>query len=564
MNNRSNRTLMAMFQNSVETYANRPALGMIDGQILSYAEFGKQVEDMSEFLRKEGIDNGDRVAILSENCVNWVIAFFAVTTMGAVAVPILPEFHANEVQHILRHSQSKAIFISEKLYNKLEEMDLVDLKLIILIDNFSIVPKRTSEARLTEMMREGSKELAKLRVAAKRLTGLHSASIDENDLVSIIYTSGTTGHSKGVMLTHKNIISDAEMTLQIVPVNHEDRLLSILPLSHTYENTLGLIIPVRQGASIYYLDKPPTARVLLPAMQKIKPTMMLTVPLVIEKIYKMRILPQFTSKALMRKLYKNSLIRKQLHRIAGKKLIHSFGGEIRFFGVGGAALSPEVEMFLREANFPYAIGYGLTETSPLIAGTGPALTRFRSTGPAIPGVQLQIRDQHPITGEGEIVVKGDNVMQGYFNDPERTREILSEDGWLRTGDLGRLDKDNYLYIKGRLKNMILGPSGENIYPEGIESIINESDWVLESLVYEQHGQLIARVHLNYEKIDEEFRKRNTSNTQIAKEIETILANLRNEVNSRVSSFSRLQRIIEQPEPFEKTPTQKIKRYLYTQ
>jgi long-chain acyl-CoA synthetase len=262
-------------------------------------------------------------------------------------------------------------------------------------------------------------------------------------------------------------------------------------------------------------------------------------------------------------LYKLPALRKRIHRAAGKKLMQTFGGQLKFFGIGGAKLSREVELFLREGGFPYAIGYGLTETSPLIAGCTPSLTRFRSTGPVVPGMEVRIADPEASTGIGEIQTRGTSVMKGYYRDPERTAETFTPDGWFRTGDLGVLDKDGYLYIEGRLKNMILGPSGENIYPEAVESVINRSDVVLESIVYEDEGQLAARVHLDYEKLDESFSAEGLTEAQIRSRIETMLEDIRKTTNESVSAFSRIARVIEQVEPFEKTPTQKIKRYLYT-
>ncbi len=556
-----NLTLYSVLESSAEHFAEKPALSLIDSNPMTYAELRTLVQQLSLFLYDKGIMHGDRVALLSENKPNWVIAYLAIVTMGAVAVPILPDFHASEVQHILRHSRSKAIFLSERLYDKLEEGHFDDLD-IFLVDDFSVVPSQISKDRLSDMIKSGEIELTKIKQAALKLSGRIPSKVQEEDLASIIYTSGTTGHSKGVMLTHKNIVFDAIATLDIQTVTSTDRLLSILPLSHTYENTIGMIIPLLCGAAIYYIEKPPTARVLIPAMEEIKPTMMLTVPLIIEKIFKTRILPQLTKNALMRSLYGLPLMRKQLHRLAGKKLYKLFGGQLHFFGIGGASLSPEVERFLREANFPYAIGYGLTETSPLIAGTSPDKTRFRSTGPALPKIELKIVPQNAGQKDGEIWVRGENVMKGYFKDPDRTQEVITSDGWLKTGDLGELDKDGYLYIKGRLKNMLLGPSGENIYPEQIESVLNESDHVLESLVFQQEGKLVARVHLNYERLDEEFHINKLSDAQYEKKIRDLLDSIRQQTNERLSAFSRLHRMIEQPEPFEKTPTQKIKRYLY--
>jgi len=294
----------------------------------------------------------------------------------------------------------------------------------------------------------------------------------------------------------------------------------------------------------------------------VKPTVMLSVPLVIEKIYKGRIHPQLTGNPVVRGLYGIPFIRRRLNAAAGRKLLASFGGKLRIFTIGGAPLAPDVEFFLREAGFPYAIGYGLTETSPLVAGSAPQSTRFRSTGFPVPGVRIKIDNPDPASGEGEILIKGPVVMKGYYKDPQRTAAVMTPEGWFRSGDLGAFDGDGYLYIKGRLKNLILGPSGKNIYPEEIESTINEFDIVLESLVFQEDNLLAARVHLNYEELDKLFSRVQLTESQIREKMRSLLEDLRRQINGRLSSFSRLQRLIEQREPFEKTPTQKIKRHLY--
>ncbi len=554
-------TLEALLKHSAETWPQRPSLGMVDGPVLTYAMLQEKVQLLSAQLHEQGILAGDRVAILSENKPQWGIAYLAVTTMGAVVVPILPDFTTAEVQHIIRHSGSKAIFVSEKLYSKVEDEFDSSLRTIFLIDDFTIVPLATEKDRLKDFITQGSIGLDRLKEAALRLAG-RAHQVGEQDLASIIYTSGTTGNSKGVMLTHKNLVSDAMATKQIIRLDETDRLVSILPLSHAYECTLGFILVLYAGASVYYLDKPPTARALMPALEKIKPTIMCSVPLVIEKIYKTKVLPQLTQKKLTRRLYKTPFIRRTINRAAGKKLLRFFGGELHDFCIGGALLAADVELFLREAKFPYAIGYGLTETSPLIAGTDSRSTVLRSTGKPLPGVEIRIDNPHPESGEGEILVRGPMVMKGYYRDPERTSSVLSEEGWFRTGDLGVFDENGYLYIKGRVKNMILGPSGENIYPEEIEEAINEHADVLESLVFDQGGQICARVYLNYEELDHEFSSHQLSDSEVQEEINKRLEAIRRDVNSRLKLFSRINKIIEQKEPFEKTPTLKIKRYLY--
>jgi long-chain acyl-CoA synthetase len=365
------------------------------------------------------------------------------------------------------------------------------------------------------------------------------------------------------MLTHKNIVNNAIQVLSIEAVNSTHSFLSILPLSHTYENTLGFILPLMQGATVYYLDKPPTATVLLPALKIVKPTHILSVPMVIEKIYRNQILPKFTNGKIISALYKVGFIRKLLNKLAGKKLYETFGGKLVFFGIGGAPLDPVVEKFLREAKFPYAIGYGLTESAPLLSGANPKQVRFRATGPVLKGVQIKINNPDPVSGEGEIWAKGDNIMKGYYKEPQITSEVLTPDGWLKTGDLGHFDKDNYLYIRGRLKNMILGSSGENIYPEEIESVINNFKYVVESVVVEQKGRLVALVHFNYEELEKQFHEfKDEAIDYINQKIDELTQELQDYVNSRVNKFSRLNAVIAYSTPFEKTATLKIKRYLY--
>lgn len=558
----TNRTLPEIFQHTVTTFPDRPSLNYVGKEPTTYKELGEKVNRVASFLHDSGVGPGDRVAILSENSPNWGVAYFGITSIKAIAVPILNDFHATEIHHILRHSGAVALFVSERLYHKVEEFDLKSLNAVILIDNLSVIPSDWGREHLRRLYSEGSRELQRIKHMALKKAGYLNETIHKDDPASIIYTSGTTGHSKGVVLTHGSIVSNAVATIQVVSVEEKDRMLSILPLPHVYECTLGLVLPVMAGAAVYYVSKPPTAAVLVPALQKVQPTHVLSVPLIIEKMYKGRILPEIKKKSAVRTAYKVPALRKMIHRKAGRKLMQTFGGKLKFFGIGGAALAPDVEQFLQEARFPYAIGYGLTETSPLVSGIHPNHTRILAVGKLLPGVEVRIDKQDPDSSEGEILVRGPLLMKEYYRDPELTAQTIDENGWLKTGDLGSFDKDGYLYIKGRLKNMILGPSGENIYPEAIESVLHRSDYVLESLVYKQNNRLVARAHLNYEKLDDEFTSKGYSATQMREHIKKLLISIRDEVNNNVSTFSRLAEVIEQSEPFEKTPTQKIKRYLY--
>ena len=548
-------TLKELFDRSCAQYADRNAVSFVNGAPLKYSDMKHEVAKTTELLSRMGIRKGDKVAILSNNMPNWCIAYFAVTTTGAIAVPILPDFHPDEVQSIIQHSGSKAIFVSEKFQPNIANMQAETLSHVVAIEDFSMV----------------SGELLDKPVASTELPV-------DSDTAAIIYTSGTTGRSKGVMLSHRNITFDAEMCLSIQDVNLNDVFLSILPLSHTYENTISFILPFMMGSSVYYLEKPPSASVLIPALEKIRPTTMLSVPLVIEKIYRNQVQAKFTASKPIKAMYEHfPPFRKLVHFLAGIKLRKTFGGRLRFFGVGGAKIDPVTERFLREASFPYAIGYGLTETSPMVAGSNPSQTRFQGIGRIMKGVQVKLDNPDPRTGIGEVLVKGENVMQGYYRDPEMTRSVFTDDGWFRTGDLGCFDKHNYLYMKGRIKSMILGASGENIFPEDIESVINNMRGVLESLVLEQKGKLVAMVCLNMEELENNYNQMRANTVQyisdkkeewnkqkeeLNKHVEDYVAELKVHVNNRVNRFSQIHSVIVVSMPFEKTPTQKIKRYLY--
>ncbi len=550
--NLENFTLPALFKRSISLYSDRDALGKAGKEAMKYSEFNTKVLQMVELLQNNGISKGDKVLLLSENMPNWAVAYFAVTYFGAVIVPVLPDFHPSDVHHIIRHSEAQAVFVSDRHLSTIEECEESDVKFVIKLDDLTMVDELINHSYISKLAQKISKSLKE------------NMEPEEDDLASLLYTSGTTGHSKGVMLSHKNLVTNAMSAYIQVTIKPEDIFLSILPLAHTLECTVGLIIPLLHGGSVFYIDKVPTPSVLLKAFSIVRPTMMVSVPLVIEKIYKNRVLPKFTDSFLMRTLYDIPFFRKKLNKIAGKKLLETFGGRLRFFGIGGAGISPFVEQFLLEAKFPYIIGYGLTETAPLLAGSVLGATiKLRSTGIATAGVELKIKNKNRETGEGEIIAKSPSVMMGYYKDDEQTAEVM-EDGWFLTGDLGYIDEEGFLFISGRSKNVIIGSAGENIYPEQIEATINQNPEVLDSLVMEQDAKLIARVHLDYELIDKKFHAEKNPDAQVREDIANFLEEMRKDVNSQISSFSRMVKFVEQIEPFVKTPTKKIKRYLYTE
>lgn len=546
MTSYKNLTFPALFAETVAKFGSSNAMALVSQTPITYNELDTKIKALIAFYEKLGIQRGDKVAILSTNMPNWGVAYYATTFIGAVVVPILPDFTEFEIENILKHSEAKTIFVSKALSTKINNIKIDSLQFTISIENFEINNKNEASVKF---------DLS--------ATVDNSYQVQEDDMAAIIYTSGTTGSSKGVMLSHKNICSNATSAKNIHPIDEKDRFLSILPLSHTYENTLGFVIPMIAGSCIYYLGKTPVPSLLISALKEVKPTIMFSVPLIIEKIYKGKILPNINGKAITRYLYKIPFFRKKLNAIAGKKLIQTFGGELTFFGIGGAKLNDQVELFLREAKFPYAIGYGLTETSPLLAGIGVNHTKYRSTGPALKGVELKINNPDSKTKIGEVWAKGDNIMLGYYKDPEKTKEVLTEDGWFKTGDLARMDKNNYLYIESRLKNMIVGASGENIYPEEIESVINNFKHVVESVVIEKKGKLVAMVHFNYEELEQQYKTiKKDVEDYVDQNIDELMQELHEYVNSRVNKFSQVQLIVAQVDPFQKTATHKIKRFLY--
>ena len=545
MNNYTNQTFQSIIKESAVKYSDKHALSFVDDEGYTYGTLFNSIEAVAAFLEKLGVENKDKVALIGPNSPEWVISYLAVTYMGATVVPVLHDFSREEVYSILEHSEAKAIIVDEKTDASIESYP-DGINHVISLEDCTLLQSDSTDT-----------------VFSKTDRPVHEYPVNPDDLAAIIYTSGTTGNSKGVMLTHRNIISNAFMGMSLKHVDEKDRFLSVLPLAHTLENTVGMVIPFISGASIYYLRKPPTASVLIPALTKVRPTIMLSVPLIIEKIYFSKIKPSFTKNLIIRTLYKLLPLRKLLNRIAGKKLLETFGGELTFFGIGGAKVNPEVEHFMYEAKFPYAIGYGLTESSPLLAGMVHPYNKVESTGPAVGGVEIILNKPDPVTGEGEVWARGSNIMRGYYKNTEKTKEVLTDDGWLRTGDLAVIDREGYLYIKGRLKTVIVGSSGENIYPEEIESLINTFKHVVESLVIDKGGRLVAMVHINREELEEKYRHLKEEMSRVVEEkMQEIISELKYQVNQRLNRFSRISQFVLQPVPFQKTPTRKIKRYLY--
>lgn len=529
-------SLAEMYSYATKNYAKRPASEFVDGgQAYTYASFEDRCRIISKKLSNFGIQPYDKIAIFSQNMPNWAVAFFSITAFGRIAVPMLPELTVNEVTNILTHSDTKAIFVSRKLYSKLTPEIIAKMAIVICLDDFSVL--NVNDEAFT-------------------CDGAISSPLAD-DIAAIIYTSGTTGAAKGVMLSHRNFCANVLEAWHAHKIRKKDVFLSILPLAHTYEMSIGMLYPFATGAKVYYLQKPPTSTILMNSLKKVRPTAMLSVPLIIEKVYRASILPTISKSHFLTTLKNFSPA--LLYWLIGFKLRKTFGNRLRFFGIGGAKLDPEVEKFLKKAYFPYAIGYGLTETAPLICNASPGKTHIGSTGIAAYGVQIRLEDVNPETGEGELVAKGDNVMRGYYKDFTRTEAVLTSDGWFHTGDIATVDKRGRYSIKGRKGTLILGPSGENIYPEEIEDVINNMNDISESLVIERDGHLVALVQFNDDVLDWNLEDEDKFLLSLEEKKKAVL----DYVNARVNKTSKINDVEIQKEPFVKTATHKIKRFLYS-
>ena len=529
-------TLADVLDYSASVNNSRMVSNYVDGGCsYTFGQFRDKCLQLSGILSTFGINADDKVAILSENMPNWALAFFSITASGRIAVPMLPELSPNEVENILTHSDAKAIFVSRKQLPKIGQETLAKLHLVIDISTLEFI--KAEDDRYTC---DGRGKVP-----------------EPMDIAAIIYTSGTTGNAKGVMLSHRNFCHNILTAWHAHKVHRrKDVFLSILPLAHTYEMSIGMLYPFSTGCPVYYIQKPPTPTILADALLRIRPTTILSVPLIIEKVIRGKIFPTIQASKYLRYLKKH--FPRVLYFLVGKKVKQQFGGRVRFFGIGGSKLDKEVEQFLRNIKFPYAIGYGLTETAPLICDAGPKRTHLGSTGTSSFEVNVRLADVNPETGQGELQVKGPNVMLGYYKDYQRTKAVFTDDGWMRTGDIATVDKKGRYSILGRSGSVIIGASGENIYPEEIESVINNISDVNESLVISRSGQLVALVQFNEGAVDWNLE----GQEKFLENLERRKKEVMEFVNSKVSQFLKIKDVEVMKEPFSKTATHKIRRFLY--
>ncbi|HOK22844.1 MAG TPA: AMP-binding protein [Candidatus Hydrothermia bacterium] len=552
----SKYTIPELVQKTVELHISNPCMGFYYEEPISYGELIRRIIVVSHTLKENGVKKGSKVAIIGENSPNWVIAYLSTVFLGGIAVPILPDFHSKDINNILRHSESEVLFATHFNLQRLLGYDLGGVKYVISLDDFTPEENPIEIKGLSSLIQK-AKDIV---YSVGQKMGLISEEVGPEDVAAIIYTSGTSGNSKGVMLTHKNIVSNVFQVSKLFDLTEKDRCLSILPLAHSYEFTLGLMYVLSAGACVYYLGKKPTPSTIEEAAKKAKPTVIAAVPLFLEKVYKAKVKKLIDENKTVRMLTRVPVFKKVVYSRVRKALLDFFGGYLRCITLGGAPLTYEVEVFLKQIKFPYALGYGLTEASPLVSGSLSSETKLSSSGKVAPLIEVKIVNPDPASGVGEIWLKGPNIMKGYYKNENLTKEVLTEDGWLKTGDLGFLDSDGYIYIKGRTKNMILTATGENIYPENIEEKLDMHPWVEESVVFEKNGRIVAKVYLNYESL--EGKLEGHSETEREQVILSILNQIRDDVNQELPRYSRIYELYEYPQPFEKTPTNKIKRFLY--
>lgn len=540
-------TMQCLIKTTARKYRDMQAISRYNDESssISYGMLERKANAVAAFLRTKGCRPHDNIMILGESCPGWAVAYFGITCAGMTAVTVLPNFANEDVSKIAAHSESKFIFVSEPNVPKVANLGIP----------FTLIDTLVSDAD-SFGNKAGGKAGVKAEDKARGKAGDKAGEcpepeVAEDDVASIIYTSGTTGDPKGVMLTHRNLIWNADAcSTPFIHLRKGWKLLSILPLAHVYEFTIGLILPLLCGCHIVYFGRPLAVSPLMSAFKSVRPRIVLSVPMLIEKIYAKAVEPQINDNPKIKRMLKLPLVNRLVYSAIRRKLIASLGGRLVFFGIGGAALDKQVEEFLFKAHFPYALGYGMTETSPFIAGCGPKDHKLGTLGKPLKGLEVKFDSE-----TGELITRSPAVMKGYYKNPRLTAEVLSDDGWLKTGDTGYLDGDR-IVLNGRIKEMILTASGENIFPEAIESIFNRERFVQESLIIPRNGGLLALIKLDMESFAQNMK---LSLEDAREQAIAYIQKLREEVNKKLPLTSRVSSAEIQDTPFERTPTMKIKR-----
>lgn len=540
----SNSRLDQMYTTAFQENWDRSLFTDYGGKTSTYGEVATQIESLKITMKRVGLKPGDKIALYARNSSNWATVFFSIMAFKGVVVPILPDFTPENAHHILEHSGAKALFAADSLYANLNSTELKDLNLIVSTDDFRILNGKSDSSIQTAINDSLSVERKKFSFPKR----------DEEDLLVLSYTSGSMGFSKGVMLPVRSIESNITYARENMPLKAGDRIVSILPMAHIFGLAFENLFPVSLGCHITFLTKVPTPQILLKALGEVKPHLILLVPLIIEKIYKKRIVPELEKPAI-KVLLAIPGIRNLIYNKTRKSLIESFGGNFHEAVVGGAALSPEVEAFFRKIEFPFTIGYGMTECGPLISYAPHDVTKKGSSGKLVDRMEVRIDSDKPHEEAGEIQVKGRNVMLGYYNNKKANNQAFTKDGWFKTGDLGITDDENFIFIKGREKNMLLGPSGQNVYPEELESRLMNFPFIQECVIIQRNNRLVAKVYPDSEMMASTGTKE--------EDLDEILEKTRRSYNKAVASYEQLSGIELVDQEFEKTPKKNIKRFLYT-
>ncbi|CDC01079.1 aMP-binding enzyme [Bacteroides sp. CAG:443] len=546
------KSFIAFVEKSIKENWDLDALTDYKGATLQYKDVARKIEKLHILLAESGIKPGDKVAVCGRNSSHWGVAFLAILTYGAVAVPILHEFKADNIHNIVNHSEARLLFVGDMVWEALNEAEMPLLEGIILMTDFTLLVCRSKQL---EYAREHLNELFGKKFPRNFRREHVAYRRDEPEELAVInYTSGTTSFSKGVMLPYRSLWSNTQFAFEVLPLKPGDKVVSMLPMAHMYGLAFEFLYEFASGCHVFFLTRMPSPKIIFQAFSEVKPHIVIAVPLIIEKIIKKNVLPKLET-LKMKMLLKVPIINDKIKAAVREQMIKGFGGNFYEVIVGGAAFNQEVEKLLKSIDFPYTVGYGMTECGPIICYEDWKRFRMGSCGKAAPRMEVRIDSPDPQHIVGEILTRGDNVMLGYYKNEEATKQIFDADGWLHTGDLGIMDEEGNVTIKGRSKNLLLGPSGQNIYPEEIEEKLNNLPYVAESIVIQQNDNKLAA--LIYPDFDEAYAQGMNN-----KDIEVAMEENRVTLNSELPAYSQISRIKIYPEEFEKTPKKSIKRFLY--
>ena len=546
------KSFIAFVEKSIKENWDLDALTDYKGATLQYKDVARKIEKLHILLAESGIKPGDKVAVCGRNSSHWGVAFLAILTYGAVAVPILHEFKADNIHNIVNHSEARLLFVGDMVWEALNEAEMPLLEGIILMTDFTLLVCRSKQL---EYAREHLNELFGKKFPRNFRREHVAYRRDEPEELAVInYTSGTTSFSKGVMLPYRSLWSNTQFAFEVLPLKPGDKVVSMLSTAHMYGLAFEFLYEFASGCHVFFLTRMPSPKIIFQAFSEVKPHIVIAVPLIIEKIIKKNVLPKLET-LKMKMLLKVPIINDKIKAAVREQMIKVFGGNFYEVIVGGAAFNQEVEKLLKSIDFPYTVGYGMTECGPIICYEDWKRFRMGSCGKAAPRMEVRIDSPDPQHIVGEILTRGDNVMLGYYKNEEATKQIFDADGWLHTGDLGIMDEEGNVTIKGRSKNLLLGPSGQNIYPEEIEEKLNNLPYVAESIVIQQNDNKLAA--LIYPDFDEAYAQGMNN-----KDIEVAMEENRVTLNSELPAYSQISRIKIYPEEFEKTPKKSIKRFLY--